>query len=125
MAPADIPKPVRQLIARHIDSIQQVEILDLLRREADRPWSAEQVCRTLHMAQALCAEWLDRFATAGLVARDDAGYRHTDEGRQAAAVRDLLDLYGRRKTSVIEAVYSKPSGSIQSFSDAFRLRRDD
>jgi hypothetical protein len=124
MAPADIPKPVRQFISRHIDSIQQVEILALLRRDGERAWTTEQVSRTLHIAHALCAEWLDRYATAGLVKRDEIGYRHQPGGSQTAVLDELVDLYARRRTTVIDAIYNKPSGSIQSFSDAFRLRKD-
>ena len=125
MAASDIPKPVRQLIVRHIDSVQQVEILDLLRRDPERSWTAERISRELRIAGASCAEWLDRFATEGLVVRDHLGYRDAPDGRHAAAVSELIDMYGRRRTSVIEAIYSRPSDSIQSFSDAFRLRRDD
>ena len=125
MAASDIPKPVRQLIVRHIDSVQQVEILDLLRRDPERSWTAELISRKLRIAGASCAEWLDRFATDGLIEGDHVGYRDAPNGRHATAVHELLDLYGRRRTTVIEAIYSRPSDSIQSFSDAFRLRRDD
>jgi hypothetical protein len=125
MAASEIPKPVRQLIARHIDSVQQVEVLVLLRRDPEQAWTAETISRELRIAGASCAEWLDRFATAGLVKSDHLGYRDAPNGRHAAAVAELIDLYGRRRTSLIEAIYSRPSDSIQSFSDAFRLRRDD
>ena len=121
----DLPKPVRQLIVRHIDSIQQVEALELLSRDPDREWTSAQVSRTLHIPAQACATWLDQFVAAGLVDRGGDGVKHATKGRDARAVDDLIDLYGRRRTTVIEAIYNKPSSAIQSFSDAFRVRRQD
>lgn len=122
MAHSDLPKNVRQLIVRHIDSVQQVEILALLRSAPDRDWSVAEISRSLHIAPAASQTWLDAFAAARLVRRTDAGYRH---GNHAAAADQLVDWYSRRRSAVVESIYSKPSTAIQSFSDAFRLRRDD
>ena len=121
----DLPKHVRQLIVRHIDSIQQVEALELLSRDPEREWTSAQVSRTLHIPAQACATWLDQFVTAGLVDRGADGVKHATRGRDARAVDELIDLYGRRRTTVIEAIYNKPSSAIQSFSDAFRVRRQD
>ena len=128
MARTDIPKNVRDLILRHIDSVQQVEILELVARDPSRVWQAPEISRTLHIGPASCAEWIERFAAAGLVerdVRDVGGVRHASRGPRSRAVDELVDLYARRRTSVIDAIYSKPSPAIQSFSDAFRLRGKD
>jgi hypothetical protein len=116
---------VRDLILRHIDSVQQVEILELLHREPARAWTAPEISRALHIGPASCAEWIERFAAAGLVERVDGGVQYAPRGRRSRAVSDLVDLYARRRTSVIDAIYSKPSAAIQSFSDAFRLRGEE
>jgi hypothetical protein len=121
MARTDIPKPVRDLILRHIDSVQQVEILALLHGHPEKAWTAAELSRTLQIGPASSAEWVERFAAAGLVRPADGGVRHAGK----RAVDDLVDLYARRRTSVIEAIYSKPSTAIQSFSDAFRIRRNE
>ena len=34
-----IPEPVKRLIAEHITSVEQLEILLLFRRRADRTWT--------------------------------------------------------------------------------------
>lgn len=121
MAHSDIPKNVRQLIVRHIDSVQQVEILALLRGEPDREWPVADVSRALHIAPSACSAWLDAFAAAGLVDATGAGYRHATRSRDAD---DLVDCYSRRRLAVIDSIYNKPSTAIQSFSDAFRIRKD-
>jgi hypothetical protein len=122
MAHSDIPKNVRQVIVRHIDSVQQVEILALLQGDPDRVWNVGEVSRSLHIAPDACQRWLDAFAAARLVSRTDAGFRHESRSRDAD---DLVECYSRRRLAVIDSIYNKPSQAIQSFSDAFRLRKDD
>lgn len=121
MAHSDIPKNVRQVIVRHIDSVQQVEILALLRNEPEREWTVAEVSRSLHIAPKSCGAWLDAFAAARLVDRTEAGYKHATRSRNAD---DLVDCYSRRRLAVIDSIYNKPSAAIQSFSDAFRIRKD-
>ena len=122
MAHSDIPKNVRQLIVRHIDSVQQVEILALLRGDPDREWTAAEISRSLHIAPDACQRWLEAFAAARLVSSTDGGFSH---GSRAGDADDLVECYSRRRLAVIDSIYNKPSPAIQSFSDAFRLRRDD
>lgn len=109
MARDDIPKNVRRLIVRHIDSIQQVEILALLRNDPDRSWTPAEVSRALHIGYPACESWLARFEGAHLVDRFDGGYQHAVRGPDVRAADDLVDLYGRRRLAVIDAIYSKVS----------------
>ena len=103
MAP-DIPDNVRRLIVRHIDSVQQIEILALLHGDSSRAWTPPEVCRTLRISPEACRAWLEAFALAGLVARDaDGGF--IDSGHHDA--HDAVDLYERRRLAVIESVYGK------------------
>lgn len=123
MPRADIPQHVRDFIVRHIDSVQQVETLELLLREPDREWTSAQISRTLHIPPDACAKWLERFVAVGVLEQGDEGVRHAGKGPHVRAADDLVDLYARRRTTVIEAIYNKPSTAIQSFSDAFRMRK--
>lgn len=124
MAHTDIPKHVRQLILRHIDSVQQVEILSLLGNEPERVWTAPELSRALHIAPDSCARWLDEFAASKLVVRTAQGVRHADDGPRARSADELVECYARRRLAVIDAIYNKPSSAIQSFSDSFRVRGD-
>ena len=42
----------------------------------------------------------------------------------AALVQQLATDYADRRVSVIELIYAKPPDPIQSFADAFRLRKE-
>lgn len=125
MARTDIPKHVRQLILRHIESVQQVEILMLLRDAPEHVYTVSEVSRKLHIAPDACRRWLDEFSAARLVERTPEGVKHRGEGPQARSADDLVECYSRRRLAVIDAIYNKPSSAIQSFSDAFRIRRED
>lgn len=108
MAHTEIPKNVRRLILRHIESVQQVEILALLRDHPEREWSPDEVSRTLHIGPSACAAWLARFADARLVDRTDAVYRHARSGPDVRAADALVDCFARRRLAVIDAIYGKP-----------------
>jgi hypothetical protein len=109
MTGLDLPQAVRYLIARYIDSVQQVEILRLLAREPDREWTTGEVSRALRIAPDPCEAWLARFAEAGLVARGRGVYRHgTPVDGAPGPVEELLECFGARRLAIIDFIYSKP-----------------
>lgn len=111
MRRAELPREVRELISRHIDSAQQVEILVLLAREPDVEWTADAASKNLRIAVASCEQWLERFAAGGLVDRSGTGYRHmraTDTNRPTA-VEQLAAQYTSRRKSIIDLIYSRLS----------------
>jgi hypothetical protein len=121
MAHSEIPNNVRQLIVRHIDSIQQVEILAFLREHPEREWTSAEICRSLHIAPESCGRWLELFAKARLVDATETGFKHSSS---TSGADELVECYSRRRLAVIDSIYNKPSSAIQSFSDAFRVRKE-
>ncbi len=103
MERTEIPQNVRRLIAQHIDSVLQVEILALLCRDRAREWTDHEVSRSLHIPANVCKEWLDTFAAAGLIQRNgSSGCRVA-----SADADELIDFYSRRRLAVIDAIYHK------------------
>ncbi len=129
MRASDLPEEVRRLIADHIDSVEQLEILLLLYQHPERTWSAEAVARELRVAAISAGERLEDMAFAGLLARKDGKpveYRYAPtNGALADAVRGLSTAYSERRVTVINLIFSKPVDKIRTFADAFRLRKDD
>ena len=64
------------------------------------------------------ARMIDREGTAAV----QYGARTTAE---RADVDALAQMYHQRPVSLVKLVYEQPSPPLRSFSDAFRLRRDD
>jgi DNA-binding MarR family transcriptional regulator len=126
---SDLPEEVRRLIADHIDSVEQLEILLLLYQHPERTWDAEAVARELRIASISAGERLEDMAQSGLLARKDGKpveYRYAPESESLdAAVRGLSTAYSERRVTVINLIFSKPVDKIRTFADAFRIRRDD
>jgi hypothetical protein len=67
MSRSDIPDHVHAAIVRHIDSVQQVEMLALMRSDPGRAWTAAEFCRVLQLTPPACDAWIAGVAAAGIV----------------------------------------------------------
>lgn len=125
-----IPEAARRLVAAHIESVAQLEIMLFLRDGRDRLWSVDDVARELRTSTELAEASLGRLSRSGLVgvevgADGSPCFRFAPSGRGvAAAVDALAAAYVTHKTAVVTLIFSGPDDSIQDFADAFRLRGD-
>ena len=117
---------LRQFIARHIQSVEQVEILCLLSSAPGRTWTVPEVFRQIQSSERSVAETLTGFVKLELVTLElESRYRYapkTEELAQAAAA--LVAAYRERRVAVIEAIYTRPTEPLQNFAEAFRLRKE-
>jgi len=126
-----IPEPVKRLIAEHVESVSQLEVLLLLQQDRTTVWSAEEAARYLKSQPELVDATLSRFARAGIagVEVDEAGNACFAYRPATAALRSSVDAlaatYATHKTTVISLIFSTPRDALQDFADAFRLRDDD
>jgi hypothetical protein len=120
-----LPEEVRWLITTHVASALELEVL-LAMRAHDGVTTAAELARELRSNEPVAAAALDKFAAAGLLAREseEFEYRPTSP-RLAKAADSLADSYARRRVRVIEFIYRRPSDGATAFADAFKLRRDD
>lgn len=125
----DISADVRALIARHIESVVHLELLLLFQQSPARARTADAVASELRIESTWAAAQLAKLSTRGLLGvADPAGpsYRFAPASPDIARAVDGLALaYAARRVSVISLIYSKPSDPLRTFSDAFRLRKDD
>lgn len=127
MAASPIADDVLAFLDRTISSIDQLEILLLVRAQRSKSWTAQQVADELRSNAEAVEERLRMLEAAALVSRageSPSTFRYEplpparDEviGRLEIAYRDF-------RFRVIERVFKKPDG-MQSFADAFRFRKD-
>ncbi len=122
-----VPDDVAQLIASHIDSVEKLEILLLLRGEGDRSWTTEDVSRELRRNPSSVARCLRQLSERGLLGGEVAdGYRFAppDPAVERQVTR-LAETYATRRVSVIQLIVANPMDSVTTFADAFRLRKKD
>src|SRR5688572_8059841 len=118
---------VEEFILRHLDSVEQMEVLLLLRRRRNEQWDAAAVARELRIDATSAARRLaDLFGKDLLVREKDEQFRYSSKSSHDAAIQALEQAYNERPVSVISFLFSKPTdNSIRLFSDAFRLRKQD
>ena len=122
---ADVTDDAKRLIAAHIHSVEQLEVLLLLRAAPDKDWTAAEVARALVAQPDTALNRLDDLAGRRLVKRTGETFRYAPDDATARAVSQLAEAWATRRTTVIGLIFSKPSDAVTSFSDAFRLRRRD
>jgi hypothetical protein len=121
-----ISDDLRLLIRKSIGSVWALELLILISREAARSWTSEDLNRDLRGSLALVEEILLRFVAAGLVATEPDG-RFTFRPATpelARLVEQLQQEYATRPLTVVREIVSAPNAKIQTFADAFKVKKD-
>lgn len=124
MADEHIPKDLRDFIARHIDSIAQLEALLLLRANAGESWNVEKTMARLYAAESEVARVLERLHADGFLIQDGAGFRYQCRDVEAAAMVDrLAALYRTHLIPVTNMIHDKLK-HVRAFAEAFRFRKE-
>jgi hypothetical protein len=104
LIPTPLPSPVTTFLREHIASIEQLEVLLLLRSER-RPWHPTELSSMLRTSPDSVVRRLDALERDGLVSRRDGGFRF-DAGPLAKAVDALASCYPTHRVAVIETIFS-------------------
>ena len=70
-----IPAELRSFLARHVNSIAQLEALLLLRGSPDVVWDVPATAQRLYVGNQDATETLAHLCEHGLLMRQDAGYQ--------------------------------------------------
>jgi hypothetical protein len=127
MVPANLPDEVVQFVAKHIRSLDQLEVLLLVSALPDREWSVAAVDSVIRSNPEAVFGWLDGFVRLGILSHSEETkvYHYqptTDELSRAIAT--LGATYKMSRHRVIELIYAEQPSAIKSFSDAFRIRKE-
>lgn len=128
MTGAALPSRVQRFLMAHIDSIEKLEVLLLLRNRTERQWTASEVALELRITEASSAARLADLASSGLLVSDresPVAYRYSPA--RSDDVRDISEMaaaYSERRVTVITFIFSKPQERARGFADAFLLRKN-
>lgn len=116
---------VLEFLRGAIKTVWSLELLLLMRRTRERIWTHAQLERELRGSAKLVSETLATLQQAGLIQSDEPGFRY---GPASAEIERLVDglaaTYADSPLKVINAILEAPSDKLQSFANAFRLKRD-
>jgi hypothetical protein len=119
-----IPADIKNFIARHIDSVIQLEALLLLRACPDETWTLSAMAKRLYVTEQEVAEVLVLLCHDGLLSVNERVYRYSGgTPEQQELVDRLSTLYSRQLIPVTNVIHAKPR-RIRQFADAFRFRKD-
>jgi predicted secreted protein len=121
----EIPPAARGLIDRHIHSVEQLEVLLLLRAAPDKTWTAAEVARALVTQVDSAGQRLADLEGRKLAKAHDDAFRYCADAAMDRAVGELAEAYATRRTRVVAMIFSKPGDAILGFSEAFRFRKGD
>jgi hypothetical protein len=120
-----LPPRVQRFLQTHIESIEKLEVLLLLRQQPARAWTAAGVAQELRIMEASAQGRLEDLSGRGLLAYEGTDrFRYEPHSSDAQAVNELAATYALRRVSVVSFIFAQPADRLKSFANAFRLKRD-
>jgi hypothetical protein len=109
--------------AGSLESVWALELLLLLKRHSERPWSREDLIRELRGSQSVVRAGLDNLARAALLVEDEDGrFRFQAASKQMnELVEELESLYALKPATVIRSIMMPENKKLQILSDAFKI----
>lgn len=125
MAAYEVPPNVREFLSRSISSVEELEVLLWLRR-SQREATGAEVALELRSSESSVALRLKDLVSRGLLkaGASPESYRYgPDSPSTDAAVAELAECYRTAPFKIMELIYTGPAAKIQTFADAFRLKK--
>lgn len=130
MSDQKIAPDIRSFLRKHIRTVEQLEILLLLRQEKHREWTAPEVFAKVRSSEQSVALRLAQFAEDGLLVTNNTvpvTYRYAP---RSPSLDDVIartgEAFQTRRVQVLETIFGGDEQTIidpvQSFADAFRIR---
>lgn len=129
MEDADFSDDFCRFLQTTIPAVDAAELLLLMRRTPEAAATAAELAARLRpsvpITEAEAAKYLETFQARGLVSATEekrAQYRPTSD--ELRMYGDMLALaYKERPVTLIRMIYALRDARIQTFADAFKLRR--
>ena len=121
-----IAEPVLRFVRSSIKSVWALELLLVMRRRGSRVWTIDELTHELRSNRTLVADIVAAFAKSGLIdEREPGSFRYQPASAELDELVQQLDrLYAERPLALIKEIVSAPNERIQSFADAFKLKKD-
>lgn len=114
------------MIQRHLATMDHVELLTVLRAGRDESFAVARLAEQIRKPEELVQLCLVALAGAGLAAElSDGTYRYAArEPTLDATAEAVIRLYNERPVTLVRLLYERPPTAINTFADAFKLRKD-
>jgi hypothetical protein len=123
-----LPAAVRRSLDRHLDSVDQLEVLLFLNRESARFWSAASLSGALHLTEQSAAHCLEVLARRGFLdvrIASEVVYRFSPATPALSdEVTVIAQAYVAQREPILAFLTSRRRQSLKEFSEAFRFSKD-
>lgn len=120
-----ISDELKQLIYDHIDSVEQLDIMLLLRSQAERDWSVREIADHLRTNPASVERRLKALRALDILEEtpsEPQRFRYRTKTEKAASLMEELAAANKvRRHRVLELIFS-PTKRARNFADAFLVR---
>jgi DNA-binding IclR family transcriptional regulator len=127
MAGETLPTSVQQFLSKYVRSLEQLEVLLLLRNSPNRSWTSAEVYEVVRSSRASVEERLESFVQLGFLAKENGPpttFRYAPTESLGAAVDETASAYQKWRVRVIEAIFTPVVDPAQRFADAFKVRKE-
>jgi hypothetical protein len=126
--PSSLSRGLLDFIRGSVPTYQAAEVLVFLAARANESFAPDEIVAAMQpvkIAAAAVTEYLAVFAARGLVSATDGRYTFQPQTTELAQnVVDLSRAYNEQPVTLIRAIYRIADSRIQSFADAFDLRKE-
>jgi hypothetical protein len=120
-----LSQDVKRFIRNHIRTVWDLELLLLLQRDPSRAWRAGELVRELRASTLIIGESLIVLTRTNCIVEDQEGlYRYNAATPAGTLVPAVKEAYIRFPAAVSKLIWEAPHSKIQTFADAFRLKKD-
>ncbi len=108
-----------------IPAVDAAELLLVFHRRPEAGFSAQEAVAKLGpgIAPGDADKYLRAFSERGLLALSEGKYRYRADSGDARHVETLSAAYLQRPVTLIRVIYALRDSKIQTFADAFKLRK--
>jgi DNA-binding IclR family transcriptional regulator len=112
------------LVNNHLATMDHVALLLALREGAEHVHSAPELAKRTGLDETVVRRVLDDLVSAHLVGGGGEAFRYDPARDVAPAIAELAEMYRTKPVSLVRAMYERPPRAVQSFADAFRIRKE-
>lgn len=129
MEDVDFSDEFCRFIQHAIPSVEAAEILLFLQKSQDRSWQVQEIIEGLRasitIGDADGVKWVEALQSRGLVTigQDRRVQYRPGSPELEEFARGLARAYTQRPVTLIRMIYALRDSKIQSFADAFRIRK--
>lgn len=124
MSESDVSAVVQKFLTENVRSVEQLEILLLLRATSEQTWTVKEVYARVLTNETSVYQSLEYLCERQLVTRrNDSSYQFSRNNNFEAVLEELAALYKEKPTRVLYALYGPQRSDLNAFARAFKIRK--